>query len=403
MDYFKDKNLKIVLTAVSVIILLAVFYAGFSYGKSKIPSVLEVEGLGNKNLGQPSDVDFSLFWDVWKTVEEEHVSRNSLDKQEMVFGAISGMVKALGDPYTVFFKPQDSKIFRDDVSGSFEGIGAEIGIRDDILTVVSPLKNSPAENAGLKAGDKIVEINSESTEGISVTEAVKQIRGPKGTEVVLTILRKGEDIKEISIIRNTILIPVIEWSEEEGGIIHIELFSFSEEAPEKFKEAMIDVLKEDSQKIILDLRNNPGGFLESAQRIIGWFVEPGEVIAVEDFGNGRGEREYRAIGNGSLSSLDLVVLINQGSASASEITAGALRDIRGVQLVGEKSFGKGSIQQLIDLPKGSIKVTVARWLTPSGKSISQEGLNPDVEVSITEEDFEEGLDPQLEKAIELLK
>lgn len=397
-------QIKLGLVVVVAILLGLSFYAGLSYGKSLIPSQFLIDDVVNKNLGQPEDVDFSLFWDTWRKIEEKFVGRDEINKQELVFGAISGMVKALDDPYTVFLEPQESKIFKEDVSGSFEGIGAEIGLRNDILTIISPLEGSPAQQAGLRAGDRVLEIDGESTEGVTLSEAVQRIRGPRGSSVVLNIFRDDAKPKDFTIVRNTIKIPVLEWEAKEDNIIHIQLFSFSEEAPRAFREALLEILSGPTDKIILDLRNNPGGFLEVSQELMGWFVQPGEIIVIEDFGDERRNREYRAIGNGVLSNFKVVVLINGGSASAAEIMAGALRDIRGVQLVGEKSFGKGSIQQLENLSGGaSLKVTIARWLTPSGISISKEGLKPDVEVEITEEDIEEERDPQLERAIEVIK
>lgn len=397
------KKYGVALALVAIILLAGAFYAGFAYGKTRVPSQFLVEGVVNKTIGQPGEVDFSLFWDAWRVIQDKYVGRADLDKQELVFGAISGLVRALGDPYTVFFKPQEAKVFREDVAGSFEGIGAEIGVRSDILTVIAPFEGSPAKLAGLAAGDKIIKIDNESTENFTINEAVQRIRGPGGTTVNLTIIR-GEEVKEISIVRGTIKIPVLEWTRKEGDIIHLKLFSFSQEAPRRFAESMVTILSQPVNGVVLDLRNNPGGFLEVAQEIMGWFVAPGEVVATEDFGNGQGRREYRAIGNGLLRDKKVVVLINEGSASASEIVAGALRDLRGVKIVGTKSFGKGSVQELESLGGGSsLKVTVARWLTPSGISISQEGLSPDVVVEAPKGGNEDERDPQLEKAIEVIR
>jgi carboxyl-terminal processing protease len=250
----------------------------------------------------------------------------------------------------------------------------------------------------------VIRIDDEPTEVITLLNAVNKIRGKKGTAVNFTILRGGEEVKDISVIRDKIIIPVLSWQMKEDNIVHLELFSFSQQATTKFREALLEILRNPTEKMILDLRNNPGGFLEVAQELLGWFVEPGEVIAKEDFGEGKRINEYRAIGNGALRNFDIIVLINKGSASASEIMAGALRDIRGIKLVGEKSFGKGSIQQVENLSSGSsIKVTIAKWLTPSGISISEEGLEPDIEVEMTSEDIDEERDPQLDRALEIIK
>jgi len=398
---FKLKPTTGALIAVAALIVLA-FWGGYSYGKAQIPSQFLVEGLSNQTLGQPDSVDFSLFWDAWRVIEQKYVGSDSLDRQEMVFGAIEGMVNALGDPYTTFFPPEEEKLFREDISGSFGGIGAEIGMRDEVVTVIAPLEGSPAQKAGLRAGDKIAAIDGTSTQGMDLNEAVRLIRGEKGSNVVLSVVRNG-DLSDISIIRDTIQVPVIAW-EERDGVAHVQLFSFSARSPEEFSRAMQEVNMAGYDRVVLDLRNNPGGFLEAAQRVAGWFVSPGDVVAIERFGGGEREDEiYRAVGDGSFKDAKIVVLINGGSASASEIVAGALRDVRGTVLVGEKSFGKGSVQELENLRKGALKVTVARWLTPKGTSISEEGLDPDITVEITEEDINAGSDPQLERAIQEVK
>ncbi|MEK9174550.1 MAG: S41 family peptidase [Patescibacteria group bacterium] len=388
----------------ALLVAVAAFYGGFYYGQSQVPSIYAIEGVGNKTLGEPDNLDFSLFWDAWKIIQDKYADRANLDKKEMVFGAIDGMVKSLKDPYTVFFKPVESKQFQDDVSGSFSGIGAEIGIRKDVLTVISPLEDSPAQKAGLRAGDRILKIGDTVTADLKINEAVSLIRGPKGTAVKLTVSRSGEDeIKELSIVRDDIKIPTIKWELKEGKVAYIQLFNFGQTAPSEFRTKVLEVLRGPADRIILDLRNNPGGFLEVSQDIAGWFVESGSVVAIEDFGNGAGTKEYRASGNGVLKNMPLVVIINEGSASASEILAGALRDNRKVKLVGAKSFGKGSVQQLENMRWGtSLKVTIAKWLTPSGKSISNEGLEPDVKVEISKEDVENLKDPQLEKAMEIV-
>ncbi|MEK7175094.1 MAG: S41 family peptidase [Patescibacteria group bacterium] len=380
------------------------FYGGFYYGKSQVPSIYAVEGLGNKTLGQPEDVDFSLFWDAWKTVQEKYVDRGQLNKKEMVYGSIDGLVKSLKDPYTVFFKPVESKQFLDDVSGSFSGIGAEIGIRKDVLTVISPLEDSPAQRAGLRAGDRILKINDTITADLKINEAVALIRGPKGTAVKLTISRREDDeVKEINITRDDIKIPTAKWELKNNKVAYVQLFNFGQTAPSEFRKTILEVLRSPADRIILDLRNNPGGYLEVSQDIAGWFLNMDSVVAIEDFGNGDGKKEYRSSGNGVLKNTPTVVLINEGSASASEILAGALKDNRGIKLIGNKSFGKGSVQELTNLREGtSLKVTIAKWLTPSGKSIANEGLEPDVKVEVNKDDIENLKDPQLEKAMEII-
>ena len=331
-------------------------------------------------------------------LEEKYVDKESLDVQGMIYGAISGMVKSLDDPYTVFLPPQDTKRFIEDIKGSFEGVGMEIDIRAGQLQVVAPLEGTPAKEAGLKAGDKILAVDEKSTFDMTIYEAVNLIRGPRGTEVILTITREEwEEARDITIVRGIIEIPSLTLDIREDKIAHLRLFNFSEKAAYDFREAAISILESDAEGIILDLRNNPGGYLEVAQDIAGWFLAKDQIVAIEEFGGG--ERElYKARGNAKLTSYSLVVLINEGSASGSEILAGCLRDNRGIKLIGKRSFGKGTVQQLEKLSDGSsLKITIAKWLTPEENLITGQGLEPDVEV----EALEEG-DSQLDKAIEIL-
>ena len=407
-DYLSTSSRQVKTRLLIVVFILALagvaFYGGFYYGKAQIPAIYGIEGVDNKTLGQPGDVDFNLFWDAWKVVQEKFADRAKLNKKEMVYGAIEGMVKSLGDPYTVFFKPQAAKNFKDDVTGSFGGIGAEIGIRKDILTVISPLEDSPAKKAGLRAGDKILKIDDKVTSDLNLNDAINLIRGPRGTSVRLTINHSQEDqVKEITIVRGEIKVPVAKWELKNKKIAYVQLFSFSETAPAEFKKRMLEILRSPADRMILDLRNNPGGYLEVAQELTGWFLEPGSLVAIEDFGNGIKINEYRTSDNGVLKNMPLVVLINEGSASAAEIMAGALRDDRGIKLMGNKSFGKGSVQELTSLSEGTgLKVTIAKWLTPSKKSIMNEGLEPDVKVEVKKEDIDNLKDPQLDKAIEII-
>ncbi len=395
---------KIVLAVIlSLVLLSAIFGAGVFVGFERRPAIERVKNVIGKETGQPVEVDFSLFWDVWTRVKEKYVDRNEINPQKQVWGAISGMVKALGDPHTVFLPPQDTKQFQEDLKGEFGGIGAELGIRKSVLTVISPLKNSPAERAGLRPGDKIIKVNETSTADLTLEEAVRLIRGPKGTEVKLTILNAADEIKEVTITRDTIVIPTIETKELGDGIFHIHLMNFNESSTNAFRGAIIEFLNSENKKLVLDLRGNAGGFLNAAVDIASWFLPAGEIVARERFADGS-EDNYRSIGRKVLEKVPLVVVINQGSASASEILAGALKDNRGVKLIGEKSFGKGSVQELVNLKGGaSLKVTIAKWLTPSGKTIEGAGLEPDIKVEMKKEDTDAGRDPQLDKAVEILK
>jgi len=395
---------KIISIPIWITLLAIVFGIGYFFGDFNKPSVEKIEGLSNKESYEPSSIDFSLFWDAWNIIEEKYVNRSELDRQKMVYGAIAGLFDSLGDPYSVFMEPEDSERFIDDMSGSFDGIGAEVGIRKEVLTIISPLEGNPAQKAGLKPGDKILKVDDVLTGDLSLDKAVNLIRGEKGTEVSLLIFRdEWDEARDIKIIRDKIEIPIIKWEMKDDNIAYISFYHFTENSAMQFRKTVNDVLEFNPDGIVLDLRSNPGGYLETAVDIASWFLPKGEVVVIEDFGDGK-KNEFISKGYNKLENIPTIVLINQGSASASEILAGALRDIKGVKIVGQKSFGKGSIQELEKL-KGdsSIKITVAKWLTPSGLSINEEGITPDIEVEITEEDVDNMRDPQLEKALELLK
>src|SRR3989339_86155 len=387
-----------------IVAIIASFGAGFYVSNMSRPSVEEIKTVSNAELGKAENVDFSLFWDAWKVIEDKFVNRSKLDAQKMVYGAINGMLRALGDPYTVFMPPEENKKFSEDMKGEFGGIGAEIGMRKDILTIIAPLEGSPAKAAGLLPQDKVLKVDGKSTDGMSIDEAINLIRGPKGEAVVLNIFRDGwKDAKDFKIIRDTIVIPVIKWQMKDNKVAYIQLYHFSENSASEFKKVAQEAISAGAKSVVLDMRGNPGGYLESAVDIISWFVSDNQVVAIEDFGNGK-KTEYKSVGYQKLMSYPAVLLVDAGSASASEIVAGALRDLRNIKLVGIKTFGKGSVQQLEQMRNGSsLKITVAKWLTPSGKSIMDEGLEPDEKVELTEDDINNNRDPQLDKALEMLK
>ncbi len=390
------------------LILLIGIGGGFYFGqKENIQIVDSGEKIViKKEVGQPKNVDFSVFWDTWEIIEEKYVDRPT-DYNEMVYGAISGLVDSLDDPYSVFMDPEESKEFMEDMEGTFEGIGAEIGIRKNILTIIAPLEGMPAEKAGLKSGDKIIKIDAEATIDITLNEAVRKIRGEKGTEVVLTIMRENaEESKEIKIIRGLIDVKSVEWEMkkiDETELAYLKIRRFSEDTFQELNKAAGEILSSSAKGIVLDLRNNPGGYLDVAVKVTSIFIDGKETVVIEDFGNGD-KKEYKSSGRAKLSHLPVAVLINQGSASASEILAGALRDIKKVKLVGEKTFGKGSVQELERLKdQSSVRLTVAKWLIPSGHCINEEGLKPDIEIEMTDEDIDNGIDKQLEEAMKVLK
>ena len=400
MEWSRSK--KYLSVAVALLVVSASFFLGIGVGYINRPAIERVVNVLNKETTKPAEVDFSLFWDVWDRLETRYIDKSKIDRQKLVEGAISGMVQAVGDPYTIFFPPQEAKDFQADIKGKFEGIGAEIGIRKGILTVIAPLRDSPAERAGIKAGDKILKIDETITADLSVEEAVRKIRGEKGTRIKLTILRDTEnDTREITVIRDTIVVPNIRTDSKSGGIFVLQLAHFSESSPEDFRKAVGEFIKSGDKKLVLDLRNDPGGYLNAAVDIVSWFIPAGEAVVSERHADGS-EKIYRSNGYRLLEKTPTVVLVNQGSASASEILAGALRDQRGIKLVGEKTFGKGSVQELQELSKGaSLKITIAKWFTPSGKSINENGLDPDVIVKAATST--ETVDPVLEKALELLR
>ncbi|MEK7180359.1 MAG: S41 family peptidase, partial [Patescibacteria group bacterium] len=391
---------------VAISLIVGAFAFGVFIGRNNTINPIDQVSLLNKEEGKPSNVDFSLFWRTWNILNEKFVSTSTstdhaVTDQEKVWGAISGLASSLGDPYTVFLPPVENEIFETSISGNFEGVGMEIGIRDGVLTVVSPLKNTPAYKAGILAQDKIIAIDDVTTAHLSIDEAIKKIRGERGTKVKFTIVREGaKQPLEISVVRDVIDIPTLDTELRSDGIFVLQLYNFSAVSPNLFRNALREFILSGSHRLILDLRGNPGGFLEAAVDMASWFLPAGKVVAIEDYGGNEEQQFHRSKGYDIFNkNLKLIILLNQGSASASEILAGALREHGIATIVGEKSFGKGSVQELVPITTNtSLKVTVARWLTPNGISISVNGLTPDTVVPVTPEDIEKGKDPQLQKA-----
>ncbi len=378
------------------------FYLGYEKGFSQTKNI--VIG-GVKNMESPDNLkaDFSVFWQAWDKLKTEHINGSKISPQDFVYGAIKGLAGSLRDDYTTFFTPDEAKKFNQDVKGSFGGIGAEIGKDKDQLIVVSPLKNTPAEKAGLRPKDKILKINSESTNNLSVDEAVAKIRGEIGTKVTLNVFRDGFlKPKDFELLREEIQVPTLDWTMKDGDILYVQLYSFNNNVDQVFYDAMVAASAKNPKGIVLDLRSNPGGYFDVAIDLAGWFLKRGDVVVKQENADGS-KQTFLARGNEALTDIPTVILVNEGSASASEILAGALHVDRGIKLVGEKSFGKGTVQELDELKDGSLlKVTIAHWLLPNGVLIDKNGLNPDYTVDISEDDIKNKRDPQLDKAIEIV-
>ena len=411
----KRRKIKILgVVLLNLVLLSASFGSGMFFAQKnefvKQASLREASYAGqvyNKYITAPSnkltaDVDFNLFWKVWDLLKKDYVDQNKLDDKTMFYGALKGLVESTGDPYTVFMAPKLAKEFSNDLAGTFEGIGAEIGKKGDVITIIAPLADMPAEKVGLKAGDKIYAIDGKTTAGLAVDEAVSKIRGPKGTDVTLTIYREGfEKTQDFKITRQAIVVKSVRTEMRDDGIFVITITNFNDDTTNLFKQAAQKAVEKNPKGIILDLRNNPGGYLETAIDVASEWIDQGVVVS-EQFSSEK-KNDYSHRGLARLKNFPTVVLVNQGSASASEIVAGALKDDGKATIVGMKTFGKGSVQTLEDISDGSsIKITVAKWLTPKGYNINEQGIAPDVEVDLTVDDYNKNKDPQMDKALEIL-
>lgn len=398
---------------------------GYQFGARNIsftpsPSSVQVSG---KTSGKVTSADFSLFWDVWDRVNRYYIDKKALDPQKMVYGAISGMVSSLGDPYTVFLPPDQNKEAKDDLGGRFEGIGAQLGVKDKKIVVIAPLKDTPADHAGLKPGDWIQKVDGKETMNWTLYEAVSKIRGPKGSSVSLSILHKNASAPaQLAVVRDTIKVNSVEWETKKytcngkcevtkeacdtcSSIVYLKLTRFGDQTTDEWNKAVDQILSVVSKEnqgmkgIVFDLRNNPGGYLSGSIFIASEFLKDGTVVTQESVS---GSSQVFAVNRkGRLLQIPVVVLINKGTASASEIVAGALQ-VRGrAKVVGETSFGKGSVQDAQELSGGAgIHITTAKWLLPSGKWINSTGIDPDVKIE--NDDTKPDEDIQLEKAIETL-
>lgn len=392
------------LSTIGVIILTAVisFSGGVYTGtqntaketlSAAFPTVIpKVAATDMSFISQPAQVDLSPVWKVWQALDTKFVPSHvpkpedkPVTTQDRVYGMAAGLAAAQGDPYTAFFPPAENEQFKDDISGSFEGVGMEIAVRDGVLTVVAPLKDTPSYKAGMMPLDIITKIDDRDTKGMDVRTAVKYIRGPKGTKVKITLIREGlAEEKVIEITRDVIQSPIIKTEKRKDKIFVIEFYSFAETSPELFKNALLEFEKSGYSKLLIDMRGNPGGYLEAAVDIASWFLPAGAVVVTEDYAGKQDAIVHRSKGyNAFNDKLQTVILVDKGSASASEILAGALKHYKKAVLIGTPTFGKGSVQELVDItPTTSLKVTVARWLMPDGGWITGTGVQPNIEVKL---------------------
>lgn len=403
---------KLLGTTLAILLVVAAFFSGLQIGKrdlSVIPLEAGIFSIFGTSAKPDNEADLAEFWRVWNLMDEKFVATKATstpDSLEKVRGAIAGLVDSFGDPYTVYMPPSDAEKFNEDIAGNFSGVGMEVGLRNDLVTVIAPLPETPAEAAGIRSGDIIVKIDGQSTENMTVDQAVALIRGEEGTEVILTVYREGQpEFLEKKITRAVINIPTLD-TEIAGDVFIIKLYSFNALAESKMRAAIDEYERGGYKKMVLDLRGNPGGFLESAVTIAGYFLPAGKVVVRENFGAGKEEKVYRTQGQriDHLNPDSFVILIDGGSASASEILSGALSEHKVATTIGQTTFGKGSVQELVDLPgDAALKVTIARWLTPEGVSFSEGGLEPIVKIENKLEDIEAGKDPQKEAALKWLQ
>ncbi len=363
------------------------------------PSRINVE---NK-LYKKDNVDFASFWQVWDKLNEEFLFKKDLSGEKLMQGAIKGMVEATGDPYTSFFDQDANSSFNDQISGSFEGVGMELGEKDNNLVVIAPIEDSPAEKAGIKASDRIISIDKKDATKMSIGDAVKLIRGKAGTKITIEVLRGDEKtVRKFELTRDTITVKTIKLTID-NDIATINLNQFGKNTNDEWDKAINEISTKGIKKIVIDLRNNPGGLLDSAIHIAGDFLTKQDIVVQQEDANGNRQPMYNSV-DGRLQDAEVVILINKGSASASEIVTGALSDHKKAQTVGETSFGKGTVQTVVDLPNGSgLHITVAKWLTPNGTWVHKKGITPDFVVELTEQNVKDNVDTQMVKAKELLK
>lgn len=399
----------------AVVFIAGTFAAGVIVGNAFLPqttlSGLPVDPMktpGEELTGQPNSSSmeelFQPFWEAWAIVQEQYVDQ-PVDNVALMRGAISGMLEALGDQHTSYMDPDEFYQANIPMDGEYEGIGAWVDTDSEYLTIISPMPDSPAEKAGLQPGDEVIAINGEDMTGIDGNLAIKKVLGPAGSEVVLTIRREGRpDPFDVSIIRENISLPSVEVEFfDEENIGYVQIYTFGSDTRGELRDGLQELLDKNPDGLVVDLRNNGGGYLQTAVQVASEFISE-EVILYEDYGPDQELKTFEANRGGLATEIPLVLLVNEGSASASEIVAGAFQDYQRAPLIGKTTFGKGSVQNWIELSddQGAVRVTIARWLTPDMRQIHEEGLTPEYEVEYTEEDFQNEQDPQLEKAVEVL-
>jgi carboxyl-terminal processing protease len=386
-----------------ILVVTGVFFGGVAVGYTHSPATDKITSVIHKESPITQTTDFNPFWKAWAIVDEKFADANKISSEDRMYAAIKGMLSSFNDPYTTFFPPSENTVFQTEIAGTFDGIGIEIGQKDDVLTVIAPLKDTPADKAGIKSGDKITAIGDTSTTNLSIDKAITLIRGASGTPVNLSIFRQGfTEPKVFTIMRGHISLPTVDTEkrpDQKAFIIH--LYNFSAQSPELFHQALEEYIASGYPNLLLDLRGNPGGYLDAAVSIGGWFIPEGKTI-VKEIGKTPDDVTVHT-SKGPLifpAKSKLVILVDKGSASASEILAGALSEQGIGLLAGEQTYGKGSVQEVIKLTRDtSLKVTVAKWYTPNGVSISKSGLTPSVKIPYVEN--KDGVDAQLESAIGL--
>ena len=400
--FMQNGDKKLVYISIGIPAIILALFIGIYIGGNNAASVNRSDLV---DMSVITSDKFQIFWKAWQILDNKFVTAASSTPEQKIYGAIQGLASSYGDPYTVFFPPEQAKAFAEDISGNFQGVGMEIGIKEKQLQVVSPIKGSPAYKAGVKSGDLILKIGDKMTNDMSVDAAVKLIRGPKDSEIKITFFPVGgAKTVEKTIIRDIINIPTLDTDTKPGGIFVIKLYSFTAQSPDLFRNALREFVASGSHKLVLDLRGNPGGYLDAAWDMASWFLPAGKTVVTEDFGGNNTPKVYASKGYNIFNkSLQMMILVDNGSASAAEILAGALKENDIAKLVGVKTFGKGSVQELVSLTSNtSLKVTIARWLTPSGHNLSHDGLEPDYKVEITDKDIVAKNDSQMKKAVDLL-